>query len=47
MVRYQQLIPDLKRGNILPLYLFYGEEEFLLQEAIDIIIQNVVVPGAA
>lgn len=45
MVRYQQLIPDLKRGNILPLYLFYGEEEFLLQEAIDIIIQNVVVPG--
>ena len=33
MLKYQDLISSLKQGKILPLYLFYGEEEFLIQEA--------------
>src|SRR3990172_3743787 len=46
MIKYQQLINDLKQGKILPLYLFFGEEEFLIQEALDLIIKQVVEPGA-
>ena len=46
MIKYQQLINDLKEGRILPLYLFFGEEEFLIQEALDLIIKQVVDPGA-
>ncbi len=46
MLKYSQLISDLKRGSILPLYLFYGEEAFLMQEAVDLIIRKVVDPGA-
>ncbi len=46
MLKYRDLISDLKRGNILPLYLFSGEEEFLIQEAVDLIIEKTVAPGA-
>ena len=46
MLKYQELISSLKQGKILPLYLFYGEEEFLIQEALDLIINKVVDPGA-
>jgi DNA polymerase-3 subunit delta len=46
MLKYQDLISSLKQGNILPLYLFYGEEEFLIQEAVDLIVHRVVDPGA-
>ncbi|HAK60519.1 MAG TPA: DNA polymerase III subunit delta [Nitrospiraceae bacterium] len=46
MIKYTQLITDLKKGRILPLYLFYGEEAFLIQEAVDLIIRKVVDPGA-
>ncbi|MCK9420076.1 MAG: DNA polymerase III subunit delta [Nitrospirae bacterium] len=46
MLKYQDLISSLKRGKILPLYLFFGEEEFLIQEAIDLVINKVVDPGA-
>jgi DNA polymerase-3 subunit delta len=46
MLKYQDLISSLKQGRILPLYLFYGEEEFLIQEAVDLIIKKVVDPGA-
>jgi DNA polymerase-3 subunit delta len=46
MLKYQDLISSLKKGGILPLYLFYGEEEFLIQEALDLIIKKVVDPGA-
>ncbi len=45
MLKYQQLINDLKQGRILPLYLFFGEEEFLIQEALDLIVKKVVDPG--
>ncbi len=47
MIKYQELIRNLKAGKILPLYLFYGEEEFLIQEAVDLIIKKVVDPGAS
>jgi DNA polymerase-3 subunit delta len=46
MLKYSDLISSLKQGKILPLYLFFGEEEFLIQEAIDLIINKVVDPGA-
>jgi DNA polymerase III subunit delta len=46
MQKYSDLISSLKKGTILPLYLFYGEEEFLIQEAVDLIIGKVVDPGA-
>jgi DNA polymerase-3 subunit delta len=46
MLKYPDLIAGLNRGKILPLYLFYGEEEFLIQEALDLIIKQVVDPGA-
>ena len=44
MLKYHDLIASLKQGTILPLYLFYGEEEFLIQEALDLIIKKVVEP---
>jgi DNA polymerase-3 subunit delta len=46
MFKYQDLISGLKQGKILPLYLFFGEEEFLIQEAVDLIINKVVDPVA-
>ena len=46
MIKYQDLIASLKTTKILPLYLLYGEEEFLIQEALDLIIGTVVDPGA-
>ncbi len=46
MTKYQDLIASLKRGTILPLYLFSGEEEFLVQEAVDLIIKKAVDPGS-
>jgi DNA polymerase-3 subunit delta len=46
MLKYHDLISSLKQGRILPLYLFYGEEEFLIQEAVELIVHRVVDPGA-
>ena len=46
MLKYPELISSLKQGKILPLYLFFGEEEFLIQEAVELIINKVVDPGA-
>jgi DNA polymerase-3 subunit delta len=46
MLKYQELISSLKQGKILPLYLFFGDEEFLIQEAVDLIINTVVDPKA-
>jgi DNA polymerase-3 subunit delta len=45
-VKYQDFLSGLKQGKISPLYLFYGEEAFLIQEALDLIIDKVVEPGA-
>ena len=44
-MKYAELISSLKQRKILPLYLFFGEEEFLIQEALDLIIDAVVEPG--
>ncbi|MEK6742030.1 MAG: DNA polymerase III subunit delta [Nitrospirota bacterium] len=46
MTKYEDLIKSLKQGKLLPLYLFFGEEEFLVQEAVDLIISKAVDPGA-
>jgi DNA polymerase-3 subunit delta len=46
MLKYHDLISSLKQGKILPLYLFFGEEEFLIQEAVDLVINTVVDPKA-
>jgi len=45
-MKYQELISSLKQRRVLPLYLLFGEEEFLIQEALDLIIEQVVDPGA-
>ena len=46
MIKYQDLMSSLKQGKILPLYLFFGDEEFLIREAVDLIVTTVVEPGA-
>ncbi len=46
MLKYHDLIASIKQGKIFPLYLFYGEEEYLMQEALNLIIKKVVEPGA-
>jgi DNA polymerase-3 subunit delta len=46
MTKYPELIRSLKAGKLLPLYLFSGEEEFLIQEAVDLIIGKAVDPEA-
>lgn len=46
MLKYSDLIAGLKRGKLHPLYLFYGEEEFLIQEAVDLIINKALDPAA-
>ncbi|HYA88026.1 MAG TPA: DNA polymerase III subunit delta [Nitrospirota bacterium] len=45
-MKYQDFLSGLKQHKIPPLYLFYGEEEFLIQEALDLLIDAVVEPGA-
>lgn len=45
MLKYQDLISGLKQRKVLPLYLLYGEEEFLVQEALDLIKKTVVDQG--
>ncbi len=47
MTKYQDLISSVKKHKILPLYLLYGEEAFLIQEALDLIIKEVVDPVSA
>jgi DNA polymerase-3 subunit delta len=46
MLKYRDLISSLKQKKILPLYLFYGEEEFLIQETVDLVINAVVDQGS-
>ncbi len=46
MIRREELIRSLKQGTILPLYLFFGGEEFLIQEAVDLITGRLVDPGS-
>jgi DNA polymerase-3 subunit delta len=46
MLKYEHLIADLKQGKLLPVYLFFGDEEFLIQETLDLIIRKVVDPAS-
>ena len=45
-MNHRDLISSIQQGKILPLYLLYGEEAFLIQEALDLILQAVVEPDA-
>ena len=45
-MKYDQLISDLKRGKLLPVYLFFGDEAYLVQEAVDLIVRSVVDPSS-
>ncbi|HUI46141.1 MAG TPA: DNA polymerase III subunit delta [Nitrospirota bacterium] len=47
MIKYQDLISDIKKHKVLPLYLLFGEEEFLIQEALDLIIKEIVDAASA
>jgi DNA polymerase-3 subunit delta len=47
MLKYSDLISGLAQGKILPVYLFFGEEAFLIKEAVDLVINKVVDPGAS
>lgn len=46
MTRYRELISGLKRGELFPLYLFSGEEDFLIQEATGLVVDAALDPGA-
>jgi len=46
MLKHQDLISSLKQGKVLPAYLLFGDEEFLLQEAVDLLTAKVVDPAA-
>ena len=46
MMKHDELMRGLRRGDLLPLYLFYGHEEFLIQEAVDLIIGAAVDPAS-
>ena len=46
MMKHDELMRGLRRGELLPLYLFYGQEEFLIQEAVDMIIGAAVDPAS-
>ncbi len=45
MTRYDELMAGLRKGKVLPVYLFFGEEGFLIQEAADLIVRTVVDPA--
>jgi DNA polymerase-3 subunit delta len=45
-IRHQDLKARIAKGEILPVYLLVGDEEFLVQEAVDLIIEKVVDPAS-
>ena len=45
MIKQSDLIAGIKQRKILPLYLLYGEEEFLIQESLDLLIAAIVDPA--
>jgi DNA polymerase-3 subunit delta len=44
-IDYQNLFRKIKRGEIGPLYLFAGAEEYLIEEAIRLIKEKLIVKG--
>lgn len=45
MMKSDELMRSLRQGRILPVYLLFGEEAFLIQEALDLIVSTVVDPA--
>lgn len=45
-MKYNELTASIKQKKILPLYFLYGDEEFLIQEALDLVTEAVVDAGA-
>lgn len=41
---YQQIIKDIEKGNIAPIYVFYGTESYLLQEMVSYMERKLVDP---
>jgi len=46
-MKYNELISSIKQHKVLPLYFLFGEEEFLIQEALDLLIETAVDPGSS
>ncbi len=46
MLKYRELIAGLRKGTLLPVYLFFGEEEYQVREAVDLILGKAVDAGA-
>jgi len=46
MIKSEDLMRSLKQGTIKPVYLLFGEEPFLVQEALDLIVSKVVDPAS-
>ncbi|MDH4162655.1 MAG: DNA polymerase III subunit delta [Nitrospirota bacterium] len=46
MTKYDDLMRGLRQGKILPVYLFFGDEEFLIQEAVSLILAKTVDPAS-
>jgi len=46
MLKQRDIILQLKKGTTYPLYLFSGEEEFLIRETVDLIVGAVVDPAS-
>ncbi len=44
-MRYQDAIGHIERGNLSPLYLLYGEEDFLIEDIANRLIKRAVLPG--
>src|SRR3989304_8019911 len=44
-MNYSELIKNIEKGKIEPLYLFYGEEGFLIDEAVKKIVSVIVEPS--
>jgi DNA polymerase-3 subunit delta len=46
MTKYEDLMRGLRQGKIQPVYLFFGDEEFLIQEAVSLILAKTVDPAS-
>ncbi len=46
MTKYDDLMRGLRQGKILPVYLFFGDEEFLIEEAVSLITARTVDPAS-
>lgn len=46
MTKYEDLMRSLRQGKILPVYLFFGDEEFLIHEAVAAILAKTVDPAS-